>query len=110
MPVHLRRRHLGVPISDGYLAIAMNNVPDLGWIIGLDGLREFLDPADRDRIEAVLADHLSIKTTEHWLNLLDPAGIWCAPVLILPELAGHDGFASLRMTQQISSRGYEGGP
>ena len=94
------------PTSDGYLAIAMNPVPRLGSLIGLEALTDFEDPASwserRDEIAALLGDHLSTQPTQHWLDLLEPADIWCAPVLTLSALAGSEAFASIAMVQEVS--------
>lgn len=94
------------PTSDGYLAIAMNPVPRLGSLIGLEALTAFEDPASwserRDEIAALLGDHLSTQPTQHWLDLLEPADIWCAPVLTLSALAGSEAFASIAMVQEVS--------
>jgi len=88
---------------DGYLAVAMNPVPHLGKLIELPELAAFTDPAtwwtDRDRITSLLADHLAQQTTEHWLQILRAADIWCAPVLTLAELADSEGFTALGMMQ-----------
>lgn len=90
------------PCADGYLAIAMNPVPTLGHVLGLD-LDAYADPATwwtaREEIELLLAAHLATETAEHWLTLLDAADVWAAPVLTLSELVGHTGFAALGMTQ-----------
>ncbi len=90
------------PCADGYVAIAMNPVPTLGEVLGLD-LSAYADPATwwsaREDIERLLADHLATASAEHWLRLLDAADIWAAPVLTLPDLVRHPGFAALQMTQ-----------
>jgi CoA:oxalate CoA-transferase len=97
------------PTSDGYLAIAMNPVPRIGSLIGLPELEAFTDPATwwshRDGIEELLAEHLSQHPTRHWLDILEPADVWCAPVLTLPELVASEGFAALGMTQVVTRPG-----
>lgn len=99
------------PCADGYLAVAMNPVPRLGEILGVD-LSAFADPATwwsaRETIEELLAAHLATGSTGHWLGLLDAADIWAAPVLTLAQLVEHEGFAALRMTQSTVRPG-EGG-
>jgi crotonobetainyl-CoA:carnitine CoA-transferase CaiB-like acyl-CoA transferase len=93
------------PTADGYLAIAMNPVPRIGALIGLAALEAFTDPqtwwSERDRIELLLADHLRQQSTEHWLAMLQPADVWCAPVLTLPELVDHAGFRAIGMDQVV---------
>ncbi|MDQ1580383.1 MAG: CoA:oxalate CoA-transferase [Microbacteriaceae bacterium] len=101
------------PTSDGYLAIAMTSVPELGALIGLAQLEEYVDPdtwwTEQTTITRLLADHLATRSTGEWLEILDPADVWCAPVLTLPELVGNDGFRALDMTQQTERPGADGG-
>jgi crotonobetainyl-CoA:carnitine CoA-transferase CaiB-like acyl-CoA transferase len=101
------------PTADGYLALAMNPVPRIGALIGLSALAAFEDPdtwwTERERIEDLLAEHLSGRPTQHWLDLLQPADVWCAPVLTLPELIAHEGFRALGMDQVVSRPGSTGG-
>lgn len=102
------------PTSDGYLAIAMTPVPVLGALIGLATLEQYIDPdtwwTEQTAITRALADHLATRSTDHWLGILDAADVWCAPVLTLPELVGHDGFRALDMAQQIERPDTAGGP
>jgi len=92
------------PTKDGFLAIAMNPVPRLADLLGLDLPAELVEPAawwsEQDAITALLADHLAAGPTQHWLDILEPADVWCAPVLTLPELVEQEGFAALEMTQE----------
>jgi CoA:oxalate CoA-transferase len=100
------------PTSDGFLALAMNPVPRIGSLIGLAELETFADPetwwTERDRIEALLAGHLRRASTEHWLAILQPADVWCAPVLTLPELVDHEGFRALAMDQEVRRAAVDG--
>jgi len=93
------------PTKDGFLAIAMNPVPRLAELLGLDLPAEFVDPAtwwtEQDAITALLAAHLATAPTQHWLDILEPADVWCAPVLTLPELVEQEGFSALEMTQHV---------
>jgi len=102
------------PTADGYLALAMNPLLRVGELVGLD-LSDFANPASwwtrRDEIEELLATHLRGEGTDHWLGLLDPGGVWCAPVLTLPELVAHEGFAAIAMTQDVErAPGADGEP
>ena len=67
------------------------------------------DPQDawdrQEEIEAILAARFALGTTQSWLDILDAADVWCAPVLTLDELLASDGFAALHMTQQVERRG-----
>ena len=92
------------PTANGYLAIAMTPIDSLGVLIGLESISGFTDPEDwwkhQEEITKELSKHLESKATEHWLNILDAADVWCAPVLTLPELVEHEGFAQLEMMQE----------
>ena len=97
--------------ANGYLAIAMTPIPQLGSLLGLD-FAEYEDPATwwshQEEIMKKLADQLKAADTEHWLSILDAADIWCAPVLTLPELVAHEGFAELHMTQETKRPSLDG--
>jgi crotonobetainyl-CoA:carnitine CoA-transferase CaiB-like acyl-CoA transferase len=101
------------PTADGYLALAMNPVPRVGRLIGLEALDAFEDPdtwwSERERIEDLLAAHLATRPTQAWLDVLQPADVWCAPVLTLPELVAHEGFRALGMDQEVHRAGEDGG-
>jgi CoA:oxalate CoA-transferase len=101
------------PTSDGYLAIAMTPVPELGALVGLPEFEQYGDPdtwwTEQTAITRALADHLATRSTEHWLEILDASDIWCAPVLALPELVAHEGFKALDMAQQVERPAANGG-
>jgi CoA:oxalate CoA-transferase len=92
------------PTCDGYLAIAMTSVPDLGELLELPALEAFSDPATwwdaRAEIERSIAERLVTEPTAHWLQILQRADVWCTEVLTVRELVEHDGFKVLRMTQE----------
>jgi crotonobetainyl-CoA:carnitine CoA-transferase CaiB-like acyl-CoA transferase len=93
------------PTSDGYLALAMNPVSRIGDLLGITELAAMVDPESwwqkQDAISELLAAHFALQTTDHWLAILDPADVWCAPVLTLEQLVAHEGFDAIAMTQQI---------
>lgn len=94
--------------ADGYLALAMTPLDKLGSLIGCATLAEQAkDPASwfdqRDYYKRILADHLSTQDTTHWLSILEPEGIWCAPVQNWPELIKHQGFKTLDVVQTITA-------
>ncbi|HEV2441770.1 MAG TPA: CoA transferase [Steroidobacteraceae bacterium] len=104
--------YLGAPYgiyetADGYLALAMAPLGRLAELTGCKALEAYADPAtwfkDRAAIKTLLAEHLARRPTAHWLALLEPADIWCAPVLDWPQLVGHEGFAALELTQEIEN-------
>lgn len=97
--------------SDGYIAIAMNPIPKLGELLGID-FSVYEDPqswwSHQEEIMAILTENLAVNTTEHWLKILDSADVWCAPVLTLPELIGHEGFRELDMLQETARPSKDG--
>jgi CoA:oxalate CoA-transferase len=101
------------PTSDGYLALAMNPVNRIGELLGIAELIAMTDPESwwqkQDAISELLAAHFALQTTDHWLAILDPADVWCAPVLTLEELVAHEGFEAIAMTQQIERVPLAGG-
>ena len=102
--------YLGAPYGiyqteNGYLALAMGSIPQLGSLLGCDKLLDYetIEEAfdKRDEIKSILADHLLTGTTEAWLGELEPADIWCADVLNWNALMDHDGFKVLNMIQEV---------
>jgi CoA:oxalate CoA-transferase len=100
--------YLGAPYGiyktqNGFLALAMGSIPVLASLLKCDDLLQF--PVNkfelRDQIKAVLATHLQTQETQFWLNILEPADIWCAKVLNYQELFAEDGFKVLEFTQQV---------
>jgi len=91
--------------KNGYLALAMGAIPQLGELLGCDELLKYKDSSKwfekRDEIKKVIANYLVNNTTEHWLDILEPADIWCAKVYNWKELRGHKGFKTLNMVQKV---------
>ena len=106
--------YLGAPYgvyrtADGYLAIAMTPIRQLGELIGCEGLTVYEDPSawfrERAGIKAILAQHLVKHPTRHWLEILEPADVWCAEVFTWPQLLEQEGFAALELTQDVDANG-----
>ena len=55
----------------------------------------------KDEIKKMIGDWLSTQTTQHWLDILEPADIWCAEVLDWEKMLNHEGFKVLDMLQRI---------
>lgn len=91
--------------ADGHIALAMGSVLRLGELLGCDAVKAFPDArswfVERDRIKAILAEHLRHRPTRHWLDRLEPADYWCAPVMDWPELLGHEAFRRLDFIQEV---------
>ncbi len=93
--------------ADGYIALAMGAIVTLGELLDCKPLLAFTDPSTwfskRDSIKTILAEHLVAHTSAYWLNILEPADIWCADVLNWQDLLAHDGFKVLNMVQTVSN-------
>lgn len=93
---------------NGYIAIAMNPVERLAQLLFCEALLPYADKAtwfdQRDTIKAVLWDHLQTRSTADWLEILEPADIWCADVLTWPRLLEHEGFQALQMLQEVETK------
>jgi crotonobetainyl-CoA:carnitine CoA-transferase CaiB-like acyl-CoA transferase len=92
--------------ADRPIALAMAPVDRLGDLLDLPALAAFAPETwydKRDAIKALLRDHLRLHGAQHWLDILEPAGVWCAPVLDWPALVAEPGFAALSATQCIAA-------
>jgi crotonobetainyl-CoA:carnitine CoA-transferase CaiB-like acyl-CoA transferase len=91
--------------ANGYLALAMTHLPTLGKLLDLPALQEISNPADgfhrRDEIKQIIDKRLKEHTTEHWLEILNAADIWCAEVLDWPKLCASKAFEQLAMIQTL---------
>lgn len=97
---------------NGHLALAMGDIVLLGKLLNCLALKEYTKPEDwfnrRDEIKKILADHLLSSTTETWLNILEPADIWCAKVLDYDALVNEEGYKVLDMELKVkTSNGLE---
>lgn len=109
--------YLGAPYgvyktANGYMALAMGSIPQLGQLLQCDDLLAYTDVGQafhqRDEIKAILAAHLQTGTTESWLAVLQPADIWCAEVLSWDVLMQQEGFKALNMIQEVTMQdGYQ---
>ncbi|MDE3178781.1 MAG: CoA transferase [Acidobacteriota bacterium] len=102
--------YLGAPYGiyhtrDGYIALAMGSVTRLGELLGCGELAAYSDPetwfTERDEIKRILAQHLELETTGHWLRILETADVWCSDVFTWPRLLAHEAFKILDMLQEV---------
>ena len=102
--------YLGAPYgvyqtADGYLALAMGSIPQLGELLGCEALLGYPEPGswftERDAIKAILAAHLIKQPTAEWLAVLEPADFWCADVLDWARLRAHEAYRVLGMEQTV---------
>jgi CoA:oxalate CoA-transferase len=107
--------YLGAPYGiyqtkNGYLALAMGSIPVLASLLKCDELLAYPENKFtlRDEIKNILASHLQTQETQFWLDILEPADIWCAGVLNYQQLFAEDGFKVLDFTQEVKmTDGYQ---
>ncbi len=91
--------------AQGYMALAMGQIPLLGQLLGCRELLAYTIASDwfdkRDEIKIILENHLLTKTTAEWLKVLEPADIWCAEVFNYDELMEQEGYKKLEMEQEV---------
>ncbi len=94
---------------DGSMALAMTSVPELGKLLGCEAIVCYEKKSDwfdrQDEIKLALREHLAKETTSHWLEILEAADIWCAPVYNWEQLTADEGFQALDMLQTIERDG-----
>ncbi len=92
--------------ADGFLALAMGQIPRLGQLLGCDRLITYTDPADwfdkLDEIKTIIKNHLLNQATAQWLSVLEPNEIWCAEVYDYDKLLEQEGYKVLDMEQQVT--------
>ncbi|KDN53942.1 CaiB/BaiF CoA transferase family protein [Flavobacterium seoulense] len=100
--------YLGAPYGiyetkNGYMSLAMGSIPVLAELLSCEELKQFPENKFtlRDDIKSVLAAHLKTQDSQYWLNILEPADIWCANVLNYEELFAQEGFQVLDFVQQV---------
>jgi crotonobetainyl-CoA:carnitine CoA-transferase CaiB-like acyl-CoA transferase len=71
--------------ADGWLAIAMAPLAQVGELVGDPSLGELDAWVDRDAAKERLDAITPARTTQAWLELLMPAGVWCARVRTTKE-------------------------
>lgn len=82
--VYIRSPYGTFATTNGYLALSMPDLSTLADLLEEPQLAlhpEWPQPAaERDRVFALTAERLRTRSTEEWLELFEPAGIWCSPV------------------------------
>ncbi len=90
--------------SDGYIAIAMINIPQLAQAIESEALAEFSQEqafSHRDEIKEILTRHLGGQATGWWLERLHAEDMWAMEVLDWQRLTAHEGYRCLEIEQPI---------
>lgn len=94
--------------SDSHLAFAMTPLSRVAEVLKTPEIEEFHQGEAFSRlneIKSIVASVISTGTTDHWLAVLEGAGIWCAPVLDWRNFVETDGFAALEAIQTIRTSG-----
>ncbi|MCT8161728.1 CaiB/BaiF CoA transferase family protein [Pseudoruegeria sp. SHC-113] len=94
------------PTADGHIAVAMGPLAKLAEALEAPEIATFAQEeafVRRDEIKDLVAKRLAGGPTQGWLDRLEPAGFWCAPVMDWPGFAASDGFAALDPLQRIES-------
>jgi CoA:oxalate CoA-transferase len=90
--------------ADGYIAIAMVDLHQLGKAIQCNALLQY-SPDDafrkRDEIKHKLSAHLSTQTSAQWLQKMHAQDLWAMEVLDWQQLTEHEGYGVLQMEQTI---------
>lgn len=91
--------------KDGYLALAMGDLNKISNLIGCDISTFYTNAAasfdHRDELLLLLAETFKTNTNRYWLDILEPADIWCAAVLNYKEAVELEVFKNQEITQQL---------
>ena len=92
---------------EGYLSLAMGDIPKLAGLLECPTLAIFTDSAEwfdrRDEIKEILTGHLTKRTADEWLSVLQPADIWCAKVMDYSDLLQQVGYKVLNMELRVKT-------
>ncbi|WP_075602384.1 CaiB/BaiF CoA transferase family protein [Saccharicrinis aurantiacus] len=94
------------PTQNGFIALAMGQIPFLGELLNCEELKVFTEVeswfTQRDEIKDILGKHLQTKDTTDWLAVLEPADIWCAEIMDWKTLFDTEAFKILDMIQEVN--------
>jgi len=93
--------------NDGYIALAMMDIHALSGAISCPELENFSHEqafAHRDEIKTILAEHLALKNTGHWLSLLQRDGLWAMEVFDWEQMMNHEAYQCLQMEQVVDTK------
>jgi crotonobetainyl-CoA:carnitine CoA-transferase CaiB-like acyl-CoA transferase len=94
--------------ADGYIALAMMDIPALTKAIHCTLLESFTNDqsfAERNRIKEILAGHLITQPTNYWLERLQKQELWAMEVFDWEKMMNHDAYKCLQMEQAVHSNG-----
>jgi CoA:oxalate CoA-transferase len=91
--------------KDGYIAMAMGNLPNICAIIKCDISDLYVEAGsafeNRDKLIVRLAETFKKEETNNWVNLLESHGIWFAEVLNYQTATALNTYKSLQIEQQL---------
>jgi len=91
--------------ADGYIAMAMGNLPKICAIINCDITDLYVEAGsafeNRDKLIVRLAATFKKENTKHWVDLLESHGIWCAEVLNYQKATAMNTYKSLQIEQGL---------
>jgi crotonobetainyl-CoA:carnitine CoA-transferase CaiB-like acyl-CoA transferase len=89
--------------SDGYLAMAMENLHYLAKALLIPEILPLTEDgfSNRDQIMAAIAGALIRQPTGHWLSIFEPADIWCAAVQNYGQFTTHPGYQAMHLEQTL---------
>lgn len=91
--------------NDGYIAMAMGNLPNICTIINCDITDLYVEAGsafeNRDKLIVRLAETFKTGGTKHWVDLLESHGIWCAEVLNYQTATATNTYKSLQIEQEL---------
>lgn len=93
--------------ADGYIAIAMADLHQLGKAIGCDALLKYRAEdafRHRDEIKQALSAHIATKPSAYWLEEMHAQDLWAMEVLDWQQLTEHEGYTCLQMEQTIVNK------
>ncbi|SHM52781.1 CaiB/BaiF CoA transferase family protein [Flavobacterium saccharophilum] len=102
--------YLGAPYGvyktkKGFISLAMGSLLKLGEVIGCAEISIYTNSdawfTKRNDIMEVLETFLINKTTQQWLDILEPAGIWASAIYNYSELLEDEGYKILKMDQKL---------
>ncbi|HEY6900262.1 MAG TPA: CaiB/BaiF CoA-transferase family protein [Puia sp.] len=92
---------------EGYLSLAMGDIPKLAGLLQCPPLAAFTNPAEwydrRDEIKEILTWHLMTRSADDWLAVLQPADVWCAKVMDYQDLMQQVGYKVLNMELKVKT-------
>ena len=91
--------------ADGYIAMAMGNLPNICAIINCDITDLYVEAGsafeNRDKLIVRLAATFKNESTKTWVELLENHGIWCAEVLNYQKATALSTYKDLQIEQEL---------